>query len=149
MCQCSQRSRWKMMHLQCNIWAIFNVVKIYHLIVIMWGIFLTEHPSKRILWTVLLSLAINFLQHPWCTHTHTHTHNFHVNVTKTNNLNANVCKTSSDVHWYGAAGSTNTASDVPRNNTVTTISAYHNITQQPLKIQPCYVFTFCSTTKAH
>jgi hypothetical protein len=44
--------------------------------------------------------------------------------------------------WYGAAGSTNTTSDVLSNNPVTTvILAYHNNTQQPLKIQSCYVFT--------
>ena len=147
MCQYSLRSRWKLMNLQCNIWAIFSVVTTFHLIVTTWGIFLKEHPSKHILWRVLLPLATNFLQLPWYTRMHTHTHTFHVNVTKTNNLNANVCKTSSDVQWYWAAGSTNTAGDVLQNNTVTTISTYH-ITQQPLKIQSCYAFTFCSTTKA-
>jgi hypothetical protein len=39
-------------------------VMISHLTVRMWGIFLTEHPSKHILRTVLLSQAINFLQLP-------------------------------------------------------------------------------------
>jgi hypothetical protein len=152
MCQYSQQSWWNIMNLHCNIWAIFNVVMIFHLTVMMWGIFLTEHPSKHTLWTVLFIPGHKLPSAPLTrtnTCTHTHTHNFHVIVTKSNKLNANIRKTSSDVRTSVLSSRLHQHCKWCSNNTVTTVSAYHYINQQPLQIQSCFVFTFCSTTKAH